>query len=71
MPFAMAPAADVMIGTRDIGENPEMPTTIRPNIILDSPIVLRMAQLSSKYSGTAAEVDDADPSMMTGYNDEV
>ena len=65
MPFAIAPAAEVMIGTSEMGEKPEIPTTIRPNIILDRPIVLRMAQLSSKYSGTAAEVDDAEPSMVT------
>jgi hypothetical protein len=45
-----------MIGTMDIGERLVIPTTKRPNRVLRSPILLRMDQLSSKYTGTA--VDD-------------
>ncbi len=60
MPLAIAQAADTIIGTPDIGERVVIPTTKRPNRILRSPILLRMDQLSSKYTGTAVDdmIDD-------------
>jgi hypothetical protein len=49
-----------------MGERVVMPTTINPNKTLTSPMLLRMAQLSSKYSGT--EVDAiADTNISRAY----
>jgi hypothetical protein len=55
MPLAIAHAADT-IGMMDLGERLVIPTTRRPNKILRSPILLRVDQLSSKYTETT--VDD-------------
>ena len=55
MPLAIAQAAETIIGTMDIVERLVIPTTRRPKRILKSPILLRMDQLISKYTGTAVE----------------
>ncbi len=44
----MAPAAETTTGTTAIEENPVMPNTMIPKQTFVRPIVLRMAQLSSK-----------------------
>ncbi|EGU75120.1 hypothetical protein FOXB_14370 [Fusarium oxysporum f. sp. conglutinans Fo5176] len=48
----MAPAADVISGTADICEELVMLQTRKPKRTFPIPMVLRMDQLSSKYTGS-------------------
>lgn len=48
----MAPAADVISGTADICERLVMLQTRKPKRTFPIPMVLRMDQLSSKYTGS-------------------
>lgn len=48
----MALAADTIIGVRTMGGKPVIPATVIPKNTLDNPMVLRIAQLSSKYEGS-------------------
>jgi hypothetical protein len=47
--LATAPAADTTIGTSEIGEIIVILTTMIPKNTFNMPMVLRIAQLSSKY----------------------
>jgi hypothetical protein len=55
MPFATEVATEQTIGTTDIGDTLVMPTIVKPNRRLTRPMVLRMAQLCSKYTGGTTE----------------
>lgn len=47
----MAPAAETMMGTRDTGVSRVMAIIVIPNSVLARQMVLRIAQLNSKYRG--------------------
>jgi hypothetical protein len=44
------------MGTSETGEREVMPMIMNPNKTLTRPILLSMAQLSSKYTGTGADI---------------